>query len=244
MTLSPEERELAARIGFDESVLELVKAEDVAVIESYREDADFDNAEIGKSALLVSPRVHEGDFEKVFAHSFGEEPQLLSELPTRQGAERHNALRHSLQSKLLPLGYRVFNHEYKIIVLRTRDQFDVLRLTETNGANYDLDTDDVIAKLQEWDARLGVSVTGANFSSVAVKFSRLPDDVRAFALEINEFCPDTLGQNFGGIYHEMDEDELTELGLEYDETLDEPEAGLELLTAHLQQTKSVFLWWD
>jgi hypothetical protein len=39
------------------------------------------------------------------------------------------------------------------------DKFAELRNKNTNGANYDLDTEDVIERLKKWDAAYGVELS-------------------------------------------------------------------------------------
>ena len=126
-----------------------------------------------------------------------------------------------------------------------------IREKQTNGINCDVDTDDVIAKLQKWDDEFGIETSDIANDSITVTFKSLPDDIRALANEIYKFCPDTVDQHYGcmgemiEVEQEMGEDVDPEL-LKFVEGVDlsHEDAGLVLLARALEQTKSVNLWWD
>ena len=121
----------------------------------------------------------------------------------------------------------------------------------TNGANYDLDTDAIIAKLRDWDTRLGIAVSEITAVSMVVKFERLPDDTGALAEEVYDFCPDTVDQHWGCVA------EMVEMAEETGEEVPEHIAsliggvdfsderyGVELLRRDLVARRTVDLWWD
>jgi hypothetical protein len=131
------------------------------------------------------------------------------------------------------------------------DKFQPLRDARTNGVNYDLDTDDVISHLQDWDAKYGIELSGVETDAVVVGFKRLPEDAMTLAKDIAEFCPDTIDQHFGCV-HEMLE-AAEEMGEEAPEhirelvkgvDLEDENYGLELLKRSLEKNKMVALWWD
>lgn len=162
-------------------------------------------------------------------------------------------------SAQLPQGYLVFTcggiHNFgksEIALLKTDDPLDIVRLKGTNGGNYEVYNEHVIARLQEWQTRYGLSILGAAHDWVTIEFVNLPDDLSALAQEIYDFCPDTISQHFGCFgemvesYEEMGEDlpehvaELIE-GLDWDDHI---AAGLEVLQRSLRKNKSLMLWWD
>ena len=104
-----------------------------------------------------------------------------------------------------------------VCIIKCTDMYDILRAFKTNGTNYDIDTDNLINKLDNWDREYGLSIIGADFDWVDVKFDKLPQDVKAFSEEIYEFCPDAVDQGVGSI---------------------------EELGKYIKENKSVFLWWD
>lgn len=132
------------------------------------------------------------------------------------------------------------------------DKYQSLRDAHTNGANYDLDTDQIIAQLQAWDAKYGVTLSDVAHDAVAVSFAKIPAEALAFlAAEIYDFCPDTVDQHFGcfaemiEMAEEMDDEVPPEI-LELTEGVDleSDDYGLELLRRSLAKYQRVGLWWD
>ncbi|KOS07012.1 hypothetical protein AM493_13945 [Flavobacterium akiainvivens] len=78
-------------------------------------------------------------------------------------------------------------------------ELDILRYRLTNAYNYDLSPDDVLAKIEDLDARLGVSIVGCGMDWIELRFDRLPADMDAFADEMYAFCPDSVDQGVGDI---------------------------------------------
>src|SRR5262245_59763350 len=131
------------------------------------------------------------------------------------------------------------------------DKYDSLRQAGTNGANYDLDTEDVIAHLQAWDTKYGISLGKVKRDAVMVTFEKLPDDITQLAADVYEFCPDVIDQHFGSFAEmvEMAEEsgegipeKVQELIEGVDLTSDD--YGIELLRRSLARDKRVALWWD
>ncbi len=130
----------------------------------------------------------------------------------------------SLRKKLAPLKYMAFVVEInsgiktdKIGVLKGTDQYDILRTMHTNGDDYDISNDDVIEQLKEWEKTSLFDIIGADNDWVEIEFRTLPKDLKSFAEEVYDFCPDAVDQGPGN---------LAELANE------------------IQQTKRLFLSWD
>lgn len=128
---------------------------------------------------------------------------------------------------------------------------DELKANSTNGANYEVSNEDVIARLEAWDAKYSIEISDIGHDCVTVTFKSLPEDTRPLAEEIYEFCPDTVDQGFG-CYDEMIEmaeemgQELDPKILKFAEGVDfsDENYGVELLARSLNKEKAVALWWD
>jgi len=111
----------------------------------------------------------------------------------------------SLQYKLaltLPHGWRCFigstrwlgdeKHDgmAELVVCKATSQFDCLRIARTDAVNHDLDTDDIIKVLQDYDQRFGIRIYSAETDSVGFTLLRMPQDLDAFAQELLDFCMD------------------------------------------------------
>ena len=96
-------------------------------------------------------------------------------------------------------------------------KFDALREAGFDAPNYDLETEDIIAKLEAWDARYGLDLAEIDGDSFTVSLARVPDDLAGFADEVADFCPDIVMQ-----------------GVE----------TVEALADAIAETRTIFFWWD
>jgi hypothetical protein len=130
-----------------------------------------------------------------------------------------------LRAALKKQGYLLFKSEEnfgatsdRYAVLKTNDQFDIVKFRATNGQNYDINNDSIMLKLHQWYSKQPFEITGADIDWVEVHLDKLnSSSALAFAGEVYEFCPD-----------------LTEQGAE----------TVENLAAEMLETKRLFLWWD
>jgi len=129
----------------------------------------------------------------------------------------------------------------------------ILKIREigTNGCNYDISTDDIVAKLDKWKNKIQFEILEVTQDSVTIHFQTLPEDTAKFSEEIYQFCPDTVDQHFGCF------DEMIESFTEADEDIPEnvyqliegvdfsdENYGLILLERALKIDGHVQLWWD
>ncbi|MVT09732.1 DUF4253 domain-containing protein [Chitinophaga tropicalis] len=130
-----------------------------------------------------------------------------------------------VKATLKKKGYLLFKSEEnfgngpdKFAVIKTKDQFDILRFKATNGRNYDITTDSILTKLKAWYTRFQFEITGADDDWVEIKLGNISaPDATEFAKEVYEFCP--------GIA-EQDEETVDNLAID------------------ILQTKIMFLWWQ
>jgi len=130
----------------------------------------------------------------------------------------------NLREKFREKGYFIYISEMnsgyspeEVTILKTNDKFDLLRFEGTNGVNYDIYTEDIIARLTDWDKKFGLDIFATGFDAVQTYYINRPPDLEEFTKELYEFCPDIVDQGAG--------------------TLDE----LKLVVA---RTKQIYLWWD
>jgi hypothetical protein len=130
-------------------------------------------------------------------------PQLeaLSQFPLRVTRQRKRTLkriRKILQDEPVVV-YRtgiewegIPPNDDTIVVAPTTDQFDILRYERTDGANYGLQTEDVIEKLKEVNAKYGIDIVGAGIGGVEFILKRIPKGKEAqdFGQWLLDFCPD------------------------------------------------------
>ncbi len=119
-------------------------------------------------------------------------------------------------------GYLIFvfdDGEYtkSIAVIRGTDDIDILSYRKTDGFNQNVSTEIIKSQLQGWQAEHGLTIIGCGKDWIEIKFETLPEDKLELMTQIQNFCPDVIRK-----------------GAE----------SIENLTAMVQSSKSVFLWWD
>lgn len=96
-------------------------------------------------------------------------------------------------------GYYVFRQErgYNYIsdrvgIIKSTDQFDILRIRKTHAYTHNLSTLQIIEKLKQWNNRYGIDLIGAGYNWLNFRFNKTPENMSAFANEVLDFCPDVL----------------------------------------------------
>jgi hypothetical protein len=78
-------------------------------------------------------------------------------------------------------------------------QLDKLRLARTDGANYGLSTEDIIAQLREYDAAYGITIFSATTDTVRFSVNAKPRNIKTFARSLYKLCPDIVDQGAGTV---------------------------------------------
>jgi voltage-gated potassium channel Kch len=174
VTLSPGSEELARTIKFDRQVLIMVKEETQEHLQRLI-GYDEDDYQIMAPGVAVS-------------------------LPE----EKTDRALSSLRKKLAPLGYMPFIVEMnagtrtaKIGVIKGTDPYEILRIMHTDGSDYDISLQDVIARLKEWGKLAPFTIIGADSYWVEIEFIAQPADLKSFVGEVNDFSPDTIEEGPG-----------------------------------------------
>lgn len=105
----------------------------------------------------------------------------------------------------------------EVVVAHGNSQFDILRVAQSDAANYDMYTEDLIRKLEEYHSKYGIDIFHAETDTIEFRFTTMPSDLAAFCEDLYEFCPDIVDQGVGTV---------------------------EELQNEIARTRTVFLWWD
>ena len=97
------------------------------------------------------------------------------------------------------------------------DQFDILRHARSDACNYGMQTEDLVQRLREYDARYGIDIVHAETDTIELDLVRAVDDWGALAERLYELCPDIVDQGVGSV---------------------------EALAEALADSNRVYLWWD
>jgi hypothetical protein len=194
MPLSAYAEELAKILKFDRNVLLLVK----------RESNEHIHRLIG----------FDEDGYQIYA------PGISVPVPE----DRSDSILNTLRKKLRPLQYMAFVVEMNsgmktdtIGILKGTDQYEIIRIMQTGGEEYDITNQDVIDQLKEWERLSSFAIVGADSDWVEIEFTSLPKDLKNFAEEVYDFCPDAVDQGPGSV---------------------------DGLIRDIKRTNRLFLWWD
>lgn len=190
------------------------------------QELQFDN----EVALLLKNESKNPIKRLTTINEYGNEPEdnktKLEGISTAAPTADAKKIIEKLYSPLKKKGYIIFlsesnfglqNSDDQIGVVKTNDQFKIIEMKETNGANYDINTDAVIAKLKAWDKLYNLKLTGADFDWFEVKLLNPPTNMKSLADEVYAFCPDVVDQGVGTV---------------------------KKLEEELQQNKTIYCWWD
>jgi len=127
------------------------------------------------------------------------------------------------------------------------DAFELIRKAETGAPNFDMDTQAIIARLQQWQALCKFRINRAEGDTIEINFDTLPADMDAFVKDLYDFCPDLVDQGTGCVAEMIEEmDEVPPAMQKLVEGIDfaDENYGLEILKREIQSKKSLQLWWD
>lgn len=193
-SLSSREEALCAQIGFERDVLLLVKESVPGQIHRLS-GYDANGYQIVVNGITFS--VPEQDAGRVLS-------VLRQRLQPRKYLTFLIAVNEGIRTE-------------EIGILKGTDPYDILRVMQTNGEEYEITTEDIIERLKEWEKRYPFEIIGAENGWVEIEFRTVPQDLTVFAEEVFDFCPDTVEQDAGSI---------------------------EELSREIARTKHLTLWWD
>ena len=107
--------------------------------------------------------------------------------------------------------------ERSLWVFPTTDRYEVIAAMQTNGANYDLMPQDVIAWMRELEQEQPYVLTGIGWDFLSGEFKTNVKRAGELAKRMYAFCPDIVDQGTGDVKG---------------------------LTADLRGSRRLFFWWD
>jgi len=184
-TLSETEINLITSLGFDTNVFLLLRSET---------DAPF-------TQLVTQEYIADETTGTYVLHD-----RLQKGIEFTAEAEQAYNIIYNLKNVFPGKGYQIFICEkdkndrvYQIGVIQSADQFDILRVMETNGENYNITTNHIVQKLQDWNSKYAFTIIGASSEWVEALFTQMPVNTDQFANEVYEFCPDVVEKGSGSV---------------------------------------------
>jgi Domain of unknown function (DUF4253) len=95
--------------------------------------------------------------------------------------------------------FKINGQHDKAGLLPTADMYSVIATMDTNGNNYNIGTDGVIAWLRELQQEQPFILTGIGFDYMEGHFTSPLKDPEAIAKRMYEFCPDIVDQGTGSV---------------------------------------------
>ncbi len=194
IVLSPQAEDVARQIGFDRKVLIILKEE-----------------------------TH-GHIQRLTGFDEDDYPVMVNGISVDVPEDLSGRILTAVRARLKQLRYMAFVVAMKdalkqdtIGVIKGTDQYDILRTMRTNGEEYEILSEDVVARFKDWEKSFSFDILGADNDWVEIEFKTLPKDLAAFAEEVYDFCPDAVDQGPGNV------------------------TGL---VKEMQATHRLFLWWD
>ena len=123
-------------------------------------------------------------------------------------AARAEGLITAAQDSFLARGFYLFRvaehfgikgHPDTLALYPSRDGYALVRLMGTNGANYDIGPDSIVAWLEGLEREQPLVLTGIGFDWVAGRFTTPLADPDSLARRFNAFCPDIVTQGTGSV---------------------------------------------
>lgn len=217
MPLSQSEKDLAAELDYDEFVLEAIQQECQVKMQKIllKQEVYLKDSELSCVNEILPAYYLEFEQDVYGVYNYG--GNLLVEglsiiIPSyRDYRNIFFKLKHLLSShgyltvcenktgftlennKLGQYVSRVLNYvtqaELRVTIFKGEEPWDIIKIHQTNGWNYDISPKDIINKLQSWQKVCEFEIIFASKSSLNLKFIRPPTDIVKFAKDVFEFCP-------------------------------------------------------
>jgi len=191
--LSNDERDLVAQLGFDEPLIARVRRSGESIEQLIGVTPNFEAAPANGLLLLTKP---------------GDGRAALAKIRTELSGSDYSAY----------LNDEAFGYDAdKIAVVKSHDDYAYLAIVRTDGINYNLEHEAVLARYQQWQTAFDLSLIGAGQDWLEAQFGTPPQDWLTFAEQVYEFCPDVVDQGANDV---------------------------ETLAEEMRRSNALYLWWD
>ena len=91
------------------------------------------------------------------------------------------------------------NSYFDIAIVKVETQYDVVKRVGTQSKNHDISNEQVIEKLKEWDKKVRFKIMVVDVDRIEAYMGNEAWNVKKFAREVSEFCPDIIDQGYGSL---------------------------------------------
>lgn len=135
---------------------------------------EVEQSGISQEALAMVKRSINGKIHPFYKMDlYTEKPADIAGIYVEVKQEEADRLVLKLKEELKSINYLAFicdSDHQKIGIIPGSDQFDIIRVQQTNGDNYDISNERVISKLKEWYRRYPFIIIGADYDWVEANF--------------------------------------------------------------------------
>lgn len=205
-SLTERENLLCDSMRFDRSILSEIRKFTPAAVEAFHYSLYTEGDSLGEERELAPIYMPGFVFEETEINT----EKVLEELHDPLKAKGYYLF-------VLERNYGIAGQKDMMAILKTTDQFEVLKHIETNGINYDIDNDSVVSIMRDLDKKYQFDLIGANGEWCEFTIKSEDVDWKKLAEDAYRVCPDLIDQG---------------------------EGSLEDLVTSMQQTKRLYFWWD
>lgn len=193
---------------------------------SWTVPSDFVAPATFREAVRALERLAGGAATPLVGTDSGGDSLLTEGFAVSVPSARAERLVAAAQPRFLEKGFYLFRSEQhfgiagrsdRVALLPRSDRYEILRLMGTNGWNYDIGPDSIVAWLKALERDHPFVLTGMGFDWVEGRFRSAIGDADALARRFYAFCPDVVDQGT--------------------ETVD-------ALAQDLEESQRLYCWWD
>lgn len=205
-TLTSKERHICDSLKMDTSLIILLRPYTTATIEPFH---------YSLSRLILRDGT-EKELDPVYL------PGIVFKEKTATTETILNDLSDTFRNKgysifVLDRNYGIRNKPDVMGILKTTNKYEVLKSIQTDGANYEIDTDSLVSIIKSFDSKYSLELVGASGDWCEFKINKEPADWLILAREAYMVCPDIVDQGAGTV---------------------------EALADEMKRTRRLYFWWD
>ncbi len=91
------------------------------------------------------------------------------------------------------------NKKNNLAIIKTKDQYDILRIQNTGKGRKNMNPEKIIEKMKAWEKQFRFEITGAQSYMIQANFISKPPDIEKFASDLTSFCPELLNDGSGSL---------------------------------------------
>ncbi|MFT4602058.1 MAG: hypothetical protein ACI857_002244 [Arenicella sp.] len=92
-----------------------------------------------------------------------------------------------------------WNSFFDVAILPCDNQFDLIKLLNTEGIDQDISNDEILEQMRTWDKEIGFNLVYCDNTGIDAYMENMPTDLNKFAKEVDSFCPYIIAEDAGTV---------------------------------------------